>query len=93
MTFEQYLKQYSARATQEYRAVATVNADGIVSFYIHPMGRSGDTPIYAVVGNTLTPVVVDSPTAAIDAATRCLATWSGTGSISNFSSLNVINRS
>jgi len=27
MTFEQYLKQYSARATQEYRAVATVNPE------------------------------------------------------------------
>ncbi len=58
MTFEQYLKQYGDRL-QEYRLVATVNEDGHVSFYIHPIGRDGGTPVYAVTGNALSPIVTE----------------------------------
>jgi hypothetical protein len=60
MTFEAYLKQYGDRNIQEYRLVATVSPENIVSFYVHPMGRNGDTPIFAVVNNTLTPAPVEA---------------------------------
>lgn len=62
MTFEQYLKQYIDRDSQAYRLDAKVSDDGIVYFFIHPLGRNGTTPTYAVVNNTLTPVV-DNPAA------------------------------
>ncbi len=60
MTIEQYLKQYGDRR-QEYRLVATVDELGITSFYIHPLDRNGDTPVFHVVDNRLSLVVVEFP--------------------------------
>jgi hypothetical protein len=67
MTFEEYLRQELARSGAiDFRFRATVNADGSVSFYVHPLGKDGDTRDFIVSGNTLTtdprvPRIDDTP--------------------------------
>jgi hypothetical protein len=55
MTLEQYLRQEFARSgVIDFRLRATVGPAG-VSFYLHPLGKDGDTRDYVVDGNVLAP--------------------------------------
>jgi hypothetical protein len=53
MTLERYLKEAHRCGVIDHSIRAQLNADGTVSFYIHPARVSGDTCDYLVHGNSL----------------------------------------
>lgn len=55
MTLEEYLRaEWQRSGAIDFRIRATVSGAGL-SFYIHPIGKDGDTRDFVVDGNTLSP--------------------------------------
>lgn len=56
MTLEQYLQKFAAQNIIDHALRVSVDEDGCVSFYIHPLNANGDTLDFEVEGNQLTPI-------------------------------------
>ena len=54
-TLEQYLRDAAGDNTIDFRIRATGYTSAPTSFYIHPMGKDGDTLDFTVIGNALVP--------------------------------------
>lgn len=54
-TLEQYLADDISRGVIDHHLRASRDANGKVTFYIHPAGVDGDTMDYVVRGNVLVP--------------------------------------
>lgn len=59
ISLEEYLRGNVGRGVIDFSLRASVNASGVVVFYIHPASAAGDTPDYVVLGNRLTQVNVN----------------------------------
>lgn len=58
---ETYFRNTIQNGCIDHALRATVGNDGVISFYIHPYGKDGDTLDYVVSGDTLIPKdIVDS---------------------------------
>jgi hypothetical protein len=64
-TLQEYLTDSFQHGSVEHSMRSSVDSDGNVSFYIHPMNVSGDTLDFAVAGNDLVPLQVATPAGGI----------------------------
>lgn len=56
MTFEDYLRKTLTEKRWPDHSLRCTICDGGVTFYVHPDGVDGDTPIFKVEGNILTTI-------------------------------------
>lgn len=54
-TLEEYLRENIEAGNIDHAIRAQIEADGVVTFYIHPAGEDGDTLDYEVRGDGLWP--------------------------------------
>jgi uncharacterized membrane protein YcaP (DUF421 family) len=54
MNLETYLRNNCGRNVIDHALRATIEADGTMSFYLHPANTDGDTLDFKVAANTLT---------------------------------------
>ncbi|MCG5241386.1 DUF2829 domain-containing protein [Azospirillum doebereinerae] len=54
-TFEQYLRDASGADVIDFRLRATSIAGQPTTFYVHPLGKDGETLDFTVIGNALVP--------------------------------------
>ncbi|MFP5515469.1 MAG: hypothetical protein ACLGJC_20585 [Alphaproteobacteria bacterium] len=57
-TLEQFLRDAAATGAIDLRLRVTVTDGQPVTFYVHPLGRDGDTADFAVSGDTVTPACI-----------------------------------
>lgn len=67
-TLEQYLADDIGRGVIDHHLRASRDADGKVTFYIHPAGVDGDTLDYVVRGNVMAPNVTSDSDVVIHAS-------------------------
>lgn len=60
MTFEDYLRNCMTVGIIDFHIRPKADADGKISFYIHPANVNGDTEDFIVTGNQLTPIQTDT---------------------------------
>lgn len=54
-TLEAYLADCLARGLIDHALRASLDANGQVKFYLHPMGADGATPMFVIEGNQMRP--------------------------------------
>lgn len=60
-SLEQYLRENVQKGAIDHIIRASVDSDGLVTFYIHPHGVDGDTLDFSVDGNQLHAMQAEQP--------------------------------